>query len=737
MTPNSDPLADAETVTAVINRVIFTNPDNGWAILHVTVDDFDGDALGAMLAPHVGDTVKLHGTWVHHPTHGEQFHFDAYERQLPSTAAEAEAYLSSGRIRGIGPVTARAIVAYFNDDTLHVLDTAIERLAEVPGIGAKKLAVITEGWKNAAQQRAIEMALLSVGAPTHHAGAIWDVFGSDGATIITTRPYDLTQVRGVGFPTCDAIAKQLGWDARDPRRLSAALGYTLEEASKNGHCFLPRPKLALTTANLIGVSPATCTEAIALAIEEERLVEDEHGCYSPRLHFIETDLVDQIVRLHEADLPMPTADQQQKVDKLLAKKELTDQQQDAVRAVLGQAVTILTGGPGVGKSHTIATVVEAAKVCGWTKLLCAPTGRAARRMSELADGHPAATVHRAIGYGIDDEEDEEKDSYLPADLVICDEASMLDVSLARNLVGAIRTGARVLFVGDTDQLPSVGPGNVLGDLIASGKATTVALTKIFRQAEKSGIVQVAHAVNAGKSPQYLGWDDLHLWATDDKDPNAADTAAVYVEAMVCDRIPSKFDIDPADIQVITPKRAGSCGVHELNRRLQARINPGTGREYVSTIAGETTIFRPGDRAMIIKNNYELGKQGVFNGTPVKVIAVDPDAEDEDDAAVTVLTDEGEEIAYPPKLVRQLTLAYAITIHKSQGSQYKCVVIPVTKQAWTMLVRNLVYTAITRAQERVVLIGSRQALARAVKTKDAAQRFTGLGARLRAVRDRLV
>ena len=606
----------------------------------------------------------------------------------------------------------------------------------MPGIAQKRLDMITEGWAEAARMRAIEMALLKVGAPPHLAGAIWEAFGADGATMITTRPFDLTQVRGIGFPTCDDIATNLGWDKRDARRLSAGVAYALEESQKNGHCFLPRPRLGLAAANLLGVNPQTCADAIDNAVAEARLIVDEHGCYAPRLHFVETDLADQIRRLCDADLDLPTPEQREAIDDLIGKRGLTEQQQQAVLGVLTHAVTILTGGPGVGKSHTIKTVVEAAKACGWKVLLCAPTGRAARRMSELANGHPASTVHRAIGYGAtdtpdDDEDHGDDDQFLAEDLIVCDEASMLDVSLARHLACAIRSGTRILFVGDTDQLPSVGPGNVLGDLIASRIAPTIALTKIFRQGEKSGIVQVAHAVNAGKRPDYSRWPDLHLWATDD-----TDKAAAFVEEMVCERIPAKFadakhPIRAADIQVLTPKRGGTCGVNALNQRLQAQINPGTGEQYEATIGGETVIFRPGDRAMIIKNNYTLGSKGVFNGTPVKVTSVNADPEDAEDPVVTVLTDEGEYIGYDASLVKQLALAYAITIHKSQGSQYPCVVIAVTTQAWTMLVRNLLYTGITRAQRQVVLIGSHRALERAIKTLDSTKRFTALAQRLTA------
>lgn len=726
----AEPWSGAAPVTVTVEHVIHHSPDTGYAVLSVALEgapvtDEPSVAVGTMLKPYVGDTVKLRGTWATHPKFGRQFKFDSYEAPLPTNAAQAEAYLASGRIAGIGKSTARTIVAHFGDDTLRVLDEEIERLVEVPGIGKKKLKVITEGWAETVQQRAIEIALTSVGASANLAWAIWDEFGADGAVMVTENPYALTKAKGVGFITCDQIAARLGWSSRDPRRLSAGIAHALAEAEKDGHCYLPQPDLLKAAANLLGVAAVTCHEAMELAVKEERLVLDGEACYTPRMHYVETDLAAQLARLAKSPVVPPSESQQEKIEQLLDRKSLTPEQERAVMDVLHHPLTVLTGGPGVGKSHTIGTVVEAATICRWVTLMCAPTGRAARRMSEMADGAQAATVHRLIGYGQGDggAPQRDEDEPLAADLIICDEASMLDVSLARHLTRAIRSGTRVLFVGDVDQLPSVGPGSVLRDLIASGKAPTIALTRIFRQGKDSGIVQVAHTVNAGKPPTLEGWDDLHLWPTDD-----ADKAAAYVEAMVCEHLPRAFGLNAADIQVLAPQRRGSCGINALNRRLQARINPRKGPQYEAAIGGETVCFRPGDRAMIIKNNYDKGAQGVFNGTPVKVLAVDPD---DKTRAVTVLTDEGETVVYESSEVAQLALAYAVTIHKSQGSQYPCVVLPFTMQAYKMLVRNLLYTGITRAQKRVVLIGDPKAIRKAVETVDALKRHTGLDLRLAA------
>jgi exodeoxyribonuclease V alpha subunit len=729
-TPPSEPGGAGNPVTVTIEHVIHHSPDTGYAVLSVSTEgakitDKPWVAVGTMLKPYAGDTVKLRGAWATHPNFGRQFKFESYEAQLPKNAAQAEAYLGSGRIPGIGKTTAWSIVQHFGDDTLRVLDEEIERLTEVVGIGKKKLKIITEGWAETAQQRAIEIALTSVGASASHAWAIWDEFGADGAVMVTENPYALTRARGVGFITCDQIAARLGWDRSDPRRLSAGIAHALAEAEKDGHCYLPQPVLLKAAAALLDIPAASCRDALELAVKEDRLVLDGEACYTGHMHYVESDLAAQLARLAAEQVIPPSAAQREQIEKMLDERGLTRQQEDVVLAVLRGALTVLTGGPGVGKSHTIGAVVAAAALCRWRVLLCAPTGRAARRMSELADGAEAATVHRVIGYGQGEDGAPQAgpDEPLAADLIVCDESSMLDVSLARWLTRAIRSGTRVLFVGDIDQLPSVGPGSVLRDLIASGKAPTIALTQIFRQKAESGIVQVAHTVNAGKHPTLEGWSDLHLWGTDD-----GDKAAAYVEAMVCEHLPRAFGLDPADIQVLAPQRRGSCGINALNRRLQARINPGTGRQYEATIGGETVFFRPGDRAMIIKNNYDKGARGVFNGTPVKVLTVDPE---DKKRAVTVLTDEDEAVVYESSEVSQLALAYAVTIHKSQGSQYPCVVMPFTMQAYKMLVRNLLYTGITRAQQRVVLVGDPKAIRKAVDTVDALKRHTGLALRLAA------
>jgi len=738
--------ADAAAMTLLdgtIHRVRFTNPESGFSVISVEAANHEiVAAVGVMASPNPGEKVRLHGVWFDDPRWGRQFKFETYEPQLPQNADEAEAYLKGGRIPGVGPSTAKAIVAHFGDDTLLILDEDIERLTEVPGIGPKKRDAIIGGWKATAQMRAIGIALTSVGASAGLAGPIFEAFGADGAALVTENPYLLTRAKRVGFTTADQIAVgKLGWDRSDPRRLSAGLAHALEAAEGEGHCFLPVAELIETATELLEASAGVVAGAVSTAVDEERIIIDgADRAWTARMDYLERDLASQIKRIAAAPLRMPTAKQRAQIAKLAARK-LTEQQQQVVQAVADNAITVLTGGPGVGKSHTVATVAEAAGQLRWQIAMCAPTGRAARRMSELADGAPAMTVHRLIrliptddnsGDDVDQDAPDGADGFVNADLIVVDESSMLDVSLARNLLRRVRTGTRLLIVGDTDQLPSVGPGAVLADLIASGIAATVELTQIFRQAQESGIVQVAHQINRGEQPELRGWEDLFFWSR----PTPEATAEAVV-AMVCERIGAKFEtdpdlkpIDPSEIQVLVPQRGGSAGMNTLNRLLQDRINPGDGTEYEVTAGGETTVFRPGDRAMIVQNNYDKGEAGVFNGTPVRVIGVNPEP-GKDEAAVTVETDDGEIVEYAASEVGQLALAYAITIHKSQGSQYRCVVIPVTKQAWRMLARNLIYTGITRAQQFVVLIGQEEAFGKAVRTQNATVRHTSLDERLRA------
>lgn len=709
-------------VRVVIDLVRFTAAETGWSVLRVSGDKDEFTAVGVMINPTPGQSITLHGRWADDPKWGKQFKFEGYVPELPSGPAEIEAYLGTGRIKGIGKGVAGALVAYFGERTLDVLDQTPERITEVPGIGPKKAKLIREGWADpdVVAQRAIAMALISVQASPGLAPAIWDEFGGGGAQIITEEPYSLTRARGVGFNTSDKIARTLGWSFTDPRRLAAGLAYALDESQKNGHCYLPVPDLVDYAADLLDVAAEAVRDAVQLAVDNEQVVVEGTRAYTPRLHYVESDLAAHLLRVATADLDKLSEEQQTQVDALVAEEGLTEEQASVIAEVVTAPLVVLTGGPGVGKSHTVGTVVKVAALLGWKTMLCAPTGRAAQRMSELADGAPAMTIHRMLRLGAGEgRADFDEDNPLEVHLLICDETSMLDVAIARQLMRSLAAGTRVLFVGDRDQLPSVGPGAVLADLIASGIAPTVALTKIFRQAENSGIVQVAHAVNAGRIPQLRGWDDLHYWPSED-----GDTAAGQVLDMVVNRIPARFGFDRTDIQVLVPQRKGSCGMVALNARLQEAINPRTGEEYVAQVNGAQVAFRPGDRAMVNKNNYD---KNLFNGTPVRVVAVDPEG---GDCAVTVRTEEGQQAVYAAKEVHQLGLAYAITIHKSQGSQYPCVVMPVTSQAWTMLVRNLLYTGITRAQQRVVLIGQGEAIAKAVRTKDTATRFTGLADRLR-------
>lgn len=711
-----------------ITGLRFTNADTHWAVLSVTDGKRDGCAVGVMLDPQVGQNVTLVGEWITAPKYGQQFKFDTYEPELPSNAEQAEAYLASGIVKGIGPATARAIVNHFGDQTLHILNEDIERLQDVPNIGKKKLALIREGWEETTAQRALAIALTGVGASAALAGAIWNAFGADGVKIIHEQPYALTKARGVGFKICDQIAFKLGWSRTDPRRLAAGLAYTLEKAEQSGHCYLPVPDLIEFAAEELGVHALGVTDAMALAVEDDHIVVDQERAYTPRLYYVETDLAHQLSRIALAPLAKLQDAEAAKVAELVAEESLTDEQASVVDRVVAAPLVVLTGGPGVGKSHTVKTVVEVADLLGWRVALCAPTGRAAQRMSELADGFPAMTVHRLLGIGGEGGCDFDEDNPLLVDLLVCDETSMLDVSIARLLARAIRTGTRVLFVGDRDQLPSVGPGAVLSDLIASGLAPTVALTQIFRQKEGSGIVQVAHAINAGRIPELAGWDDLHYWPTPKPEPEDRDVLFAWVADRVVDmvvrHIPAKFSVPSTDIQVLVPQQKGSCGRIALNSRLQDAINPRTGPQYETTVNGVATAFRVGDRAMVIKNNYD---KDVFNGTPVRVVAVNPEGGKN---AVTIRTEDGQEVVYEASEVHELSLAYAITIHKSQGSQYPCVVMPVVTQAYKMLLRNLLYTGVTRAQDRVVLIGQGQAIAKAIRTKDTSVRFTGLEQRLR-------
>jgi exodeoxyribonuclease V alpha subunit len=739
MPPTVPSRADGAVLDGVLERVTFANPETGYTIARIAPEHGGGadliTAVGPLLGAQVGEFLRLRGRWSSHPRFGRQFEVHSYATVLPATAAGIQKYLGSGLIKGIGPVMAERMVAHFGVDIMHVIDQTPGRLAEVDGLGPKRTAMIAAAW---AEQKAIKEVMIflqGVGVSTSLAVRIYKKYGDASVSVVSHEPYRLAaDVWGIGFKTADTIAVAVGIARDSPERIKAGLAYTLSEAADDGHCYLPAPNLIADAAKILEVPPeliTPCLDELAAAegVVREAVPAQAHAApqvpavYLPPFHQAERSVAHALLRLLAARADRLTAFAAVDWDKALSwlrgrtGAELAPEQADAVRLALTSKVAVLTGGPGCGKSFTVRSVVELARAKGAKIVLAAPTGRAAKRLAELT-GHEAATIHRLLQLRPGGEPSFDATNPLDADLVVVDETSMVDVILANKLIKAVAPGAHLLLVGDVDQLPSVGAGEVLRDLLAAGSLPVVRLTKIFRQAQQSGIVVNAHRINAGQPPALAGFGDFFWFGCEDTDQ----TAELVVD-IVARRIPARFGLDPRrDVQVLCPMHRGPAGAGNLNLLLQEALTPYAEGTPERRYGGR--VFRIGDKVTQLRNNYDKGAAGVFNGTVGVVTAMSPE-----EHTLTVRTDEDESVDYGFDELDELAHAYAVTIHRSQGSEYPAVVIPLTTSSWMMLQRNLLYTGVTRAKRLVVLAGSRRALATAVRTKGAGRRYTALAHRL--------
>ncbi|WP_433265032.1 SF1B family DNA helicase RecD2 [Actinosynnema sp. CS-041913] len=714
---------------AVLERITFANEETGYTVARVDTGR-GGDlvtVVGALLGAQPGESIRMRGRWGSHPQYGKQFHVDDYTTVLPATIQGIRRYLGSGLIKGIGPVLADRIVTHFGVDALDVIEHQPERLIEVPKLGPKRTKLIADAWEEQKAIKEVMVFLQGVGVSTSLAVRIYKQYSEKSIDVVRREPYRLaTDVWGIGFRTADTIAKAVGIPHDSPQRVKAGLQFTLSEATGNGDCFLPENQLIGEAIKILQVDTGLVIECLAELVAEEGVVREvmpdgEAAVYLVPFHRAEIALANQLLRLlHTGVERMPAfgnVDWDQAFAWLGA--SLEDKQRDAVKLALTRKVAVLTGGPGCGKSFTVRSIVRLAVAKRAKVVLAAPTGRAAKRLTELT-GHEARTVHRLLELKPGGDAAYDKDRPLDADLVVVDEASMLDLLLANKLVKAVAPGAHLLLVGDVDQLPSVGAGEVLRDVLAEGSPIpNVRLTHIFRQAQQSGVVTNAHRINAGDYPLVQGLPDFFLFPAEE-----AEEAATLTVDVVAQRIPRKFGLNPrTDVQVLAPMHRGPAGAGGLNVLLQEALTPSRQDLRERRFGGR--VFRVGDKVTQIRNNYDKGENGVFNGTLGVVTAIDAV-----DQKVTVKTDEDEEVDYEFGELDELTHAYAMTIHRSQGSEYPCVVIPITTSAWMMLQRNLLYTAVTRAKKLVVLVGSRKAIGQAVRTVSAGRRHTALDHRLR-------
>jgi exodeoxyribonuclease V alpha subunit len=721
---------------AVLERVTFANEETGYTVARVDTGR-GGDlvtVVGALLGAQPGESLRMRGRWGSHPQYGKQFHVEDYTTVLPATVQGIRRYLGSGLIKGIGPVLADRIVTHFGVDALDVIEQQPERLIEVPKLGPKRTKLIAAAWEEQKAIKEVMVFLQGVGVSTSLAIRIYKQYGDTSIDVVRKEPYRLaTDVWGIGFRTADTIAKAVGIPHDSPQRIKAGLQFTLSEATGGGDCYLPEQRLIAEAIKILQVDTGAVIDCLAELVDEEGVVRERlpgddddpvTAIYLVPFHRAEISLANQLRSLLVTSADRMPAFHGVDWSKALAwlrgrtGADLAPAQEEAVKLALTSKVAVLTGGPGCGKSFTVRSIVTLALAKQAKVVLAAPTGRAAKRLTELT-GHAASTVHRLLELRPGGDAAYDRDRPLNADLVVVDEASMLDLLLANKLVKAVAPGAHLLLVGDVDQLPSVGPGEVLRDLLAEGTPIPrVRLTQVFRQAQESGVVTNAHRINAGEYPQITGLPDFFMFTEDD-----AEQAAALTVDVVARRLPAKFGLDPRrDVPVLAPMHRGPAGAGALNTLLQEALTPAKPNLPERRFGGR--VFRVGDKVTQIRNNYDKGENGVFNGTLGVVVALDPVEQ-----KLTVHTDEDEDVDYEFGELDELVHAYAVTIHRSQGSEYPCVVIPITMSAWMMLQRNLLYTAVTRAKRLVVLVGSKRAVGQAVRAVGAGRRHTALDHRL--------
>ena len=707
-----------DTVAGSVEKILYTNEENHYTVAQLLPEGRGRVEpviiVGNLAALNLGETVRAQGRWVNHKQFGRQFAVDKFESVLPRTIVGIQKYLGSGLIKGIGAKFADRIVEKFGERTLEVIDQFSGKLREVEGIGPERAKRIKAAWSEQKNIRDIMIFLQGHGISSAHAAKIFKQYGENAITVVRENPYQLAKdITGIGFRTADGIASKLGIAADSIHRLKAGLIHTLEGAASDGHTCLPREELVHNASELLETEIKPVETALELLLVTGDAVSDGEFIYLTGLHHSECGIAARLADLRRAKLELPAVDFEKAIAWVEEQTgiELAEAQKQAVQTALTSKVCVITGGPGVGKTTIINSIVRILQAKQCEVLLAAPTGRAAKRMSE-ATGASAQTIHRLLKYtphegGFTHNERRP----LKCDLLVIDETSMLDIPLAYHLVKAIPAGASVVFVGDVDQLPSVGPGNFLRDLIESAVIPVVRLTEIFRQAKASFIITNAHRVNAGELPVLDGPEESDFFFIHEDDP---EKVLATIKTLCSDRVPRKFGLEA---RVLTPMHKGVCGSENLNRELQAALNP-TG----PTMQRYGRTYRVGDRVMQIRNNYD---KDVFNGDLGRIKNLDLVEQE-----FTVEFD-GREVRYEFTDLDELVPAYAISVHKSQGNEYPAVIVPLLTQHYVLLQRNLLYTAITRGKKRVILIGSKKALTIAVRNNKTAARYSGLCDRLRA------
>ena len=699
-------------IRCVVERITYQNPENGYSVFRVKVKGYDDlvTLVGNLLDVPAGSVLLCQGEWRVDRKYGQQFQCSTWEEVMPATAYGIEKYLGSGLVKGIGPKFARLIVDRFGTGTIDVIETDIERLNEVHGIGPKRIAKIRESWEKQKDIKNVMLFLQGLGVSTAFASKIYREYGKESVSKVQENPYRLADdIWGIGFKTADGIASRMGYGKDDPRRVRSGILYTLGQLADEGHCFATDEQLLGTAAELLDVGEEAIGAVLADMSGAGDVITDGEAIYLPPFHYAECGVARRLLALRNGNGSLFPEDEPE-----LPRGEgivYDETQLEAVRLALKSKVMVLTGGPGTGKTTTTKAIIGALRSSGMKVLLAAPTGRASKRMSE-ATGMEAKTIHRMLEYNPKDGYQRNADNPLTGDALIVDECSMIDILLMNNLLKAVPDGMRLILVGDIDQLPSVGAGNVLRDIIDSGAVPVIRLTRIFRQAQSSRIVMSAHAVNAGRLPDLSNGRETDFFFLREEDP---EKVAESIVDLVGRRLPGAYGIGADSIQVLTPMQRGVVGAASLNIALQQSLN-GNG----DSLSRGGYTFRKGDRVMQLRNDYD---KEVFNGDLGYITEVNLE-----DRVLKVDFD-GRETEYDSSELDELSLAYATTIHKAQGSEYPVVVIPVMMNHFVMLQRNLIYTGITRARKVCVLIGQLKALSYAVRNLTVQKRNTRLKERL--------
>jgi len=715
-----------------IERITYTNEENGFTIAKVKVYG-QRDlvcVVGNLMAPMPGEIIKMRGEWTNHPKYGEQFKIVHYKTAVPASVYGIQKYLGSGLIKGIGPVMAKRIVKKFGKETLDVIEEEIERLIEVDGIGKKRIDMVKNAWEEQKEIREVMVFLQSHGVSSGYATKIFKQYGNRSIEVVKANPYRLaTDIFGIGFVTADNIAEKLGFSKDSELRAEAGILYGLHQISDEGHVYYPYDPLINKCREILQVERDVIVKALGtIALEKRIIIEDlnekiedfrenNKAVYLAKFHICETSIAIRLKALLNARKSIRKIDGEKAIEWVQKQLSMTlaEKQVEAIRSAVNKKVMVITGGPGTGKTTIIDAILTIFSKLKIQILLAAPTGRAAKRMSETT-GHEAKTIHRMLEYSIKKRGFKKNDENpLNCDLIIIDEASMIDTILMHYLIKAIPPEATFILVGDVNQLPSVGAGNVLKDIISSNSVPVVELYEIFRQAKESLIIVNAHKINNGILPSFRPSNDKlnDFYFIEREDPE--EVLKIILE-LTKERIPTKFGFDPVDdIQILTPMHRGTVGAGNLNIELQKLLNP----VEDGVIRGNRN-FRVNDKIMQIKNNYD---KEVFNGDIGRVKRIDQENQD------VVISFDGRDVPYDYTDLDEIVLAYAVSVHKSQGSEYPAVVIPILTQHYILLQRNLIYTGVTRGRKLVIIVGTKKALTIGVKNDKTQKRYTYLRQRL--------